>query len=188
MRVAPRGLGARIAAAVEIVAARDSRQPDKLMAAEEEVLSGKRKRTAKKPEEGGAEVRGGGKARAPPAAYLGRLCRVKAADQGGWEPFRILAYKSKDKLTIELGSAETEDEVVTRTIELREHTLYVHSDGGVGWGPEADADEATVNDPETFVPLLLFTHVGKADAESQGRLLAYSPASGKHAQLVRGRQ
>ena len=56
------------------------------MAAEEEVLSGKRKRTAKKPEEGGAEVRGGGKARAPPTAYLGRLCRVKAADQGGWEP------------------------------------------------------------------------------------------------------
>ena len=98
--------------------------------------------------------------------------------------------RSKDKLTIELGSAETEDDVVTRTIELRDHTLYVQSDppGGVGWGPEADADEATVNDPETFVPLLLFTHFGKADAEAQGRLLAYSPASGKHAQLVRGRQ
>ena len=158
------------------------------MAAEEEVLSGKRKRTAKKPEEGGPEVRGVGKVRALPSAYRGRLCRVKAADQGGWEPFRIL--RSKDKLTIELGSAETEDDVVTRTIELRDHTLYVQSDppGGVGWGPEADADEATVNDPETFVPLLLFTHFGKADAESQGRLLAYSPASGKHAQLVRGRQ
>ena len=41
-------------------------------------------------------------------------------------------------------------------------------------------DEATANDPETFVPLLLFTHVGKADAESQGRLLAYSPDSGRH--------
>ena len=27
-----------------------------------------------------------------------------------------------------------------------------------------------------------------AAAEAQGRLLAYSPASGKHAQLVRGRQ
>ena len=155
------------------------------MAAEEEVLYGKRKRTAKKPEDGGPEARGGGKVRALPNAYLGRLCRVKAADQGGWEPFRILAY-SKDKLSIKLGSAETEDEVVTRTIELRDHTLYVQSDGGVGWGPEADADEATVNDPETFVPLLLFKHVGKADDESRGRLLAYSPASGKHAQLVTG--
>ena len=150
------------------------------MAAEEEVLSGKRKRTAKKPEEGGPEVRGVGKVRALPSAYRGRLCRVKAADQGGWEPFRILAYKGKDKQTIELGSAESGDEVVTRTIELRDHSLYVLSDGGVGWGPEADADEATANDPETFVPLLLFTHVGKADAESQGRLLAYSPDSGRH--------
>lgn len=150
------------------------------MEAVEENLPSKRQRKAKTAEEGAPEARGGGKGRTPLAAYLGRLCRVKVADQGGWEPFRILAYKGKDKQTIELGSAESGDEVVTRTIELRDHSLYVLSDGGVGWGPEADADEATANDPETFVPLLLFTHVGKADAESQGRLLAYSPDSGRH--------
>eukprot|EP00964_Phaeocystis_antarctica_P134639 scaffold98900_cov66-Phaeocystis_antarctica.AAC.5 len=158
------------------------------MAAVEEDLPSKRQRKAKKTEDGGPEGRGSGKGRAPLAAYLGRLCRVKMADQGEWEPFRIVAYKGKDKQTIELGSAESEDEVVTRTIELRDHSLYVHSDGGVGWGPEADADEATANDPETFVPLLLFTHVGRADAESQGRLLAYSPDSGKHPWLVRRRR
>ena len=158
------------------------------MAAVEEDLPSKRQRKAKKTEDGGPEGRGSGKGRAPLAPkYLGRLCRVKMADQGEWEPFRIVAYKGKDKQTIELGSAESEDEVVTRTIELRDHSLYVHSDGGVGWGPEADADEATANDPETFVPLLLFTHVGRADAESQGRLLAYSPDSGKHPWLVRRR-
>ena len=147
------------------------------MAEVEDNLPSKRPRKSRKAEDGAQESQGGGKGRAPLAAYLKRLCRVKAADQGEWEPFRILAYKGKDKQTIELGSAETEDEVVIRTIELRDHSLYVHID--VGWGPEADADEATADDLETFVPLLLFTHAGRADAESRGRLLAYSPHSGK---------
>ena len=162
------------------------------MAAVEDNLPSKRQRKSRKTDAGGPEGRGGSKGRAPLAAYIGRLCRVKVADQEEWEPFRILAYKGKDKQTIELGSAESEGEVVgevvTRTIELRDHSLYVHIDGGVGWGPEADADEATANDPETFVPLLLFTHVGRADAESQGRLLAYSPHSSKQPWLVRRRQ
>ena len=152
--------------------------------AAEEILSSKRQRKSRKTEDGGHEGQGGSKARAPSATYLRRLCRVRAVGQEGeWEPFRILAYRGRDKQTTELGSAETEDEVAIRTIELRDHSLYAHID--VGWGPEPDADASTADDQETFVPLLLFTHAGRADPESRGRLLAFSPHSGKQPCRVR---
>lgn len=143
-------------------------------------MDGKRPRKKAKTDGAGESSGGGGGKRAPKLAYLGRLCRVKAAEEAEWQAFRVLAYKGRDKQTIELGNPETEDDAVTRSIELRDHTLYVLVD--VAWGPESDADEATADDPETFVPLLLFEPAGKPDADARGRMLAYSPHSGKHPQ------
>ena len=125
------------------------------------------------------------KARAPALAHLGRVCRIREVTSADhkWEAYRVLAYKGKDKQTIELGNALAEDEQVVRSIELRDYSLHVLAE--IGWGPEpVDGEVADGADPETFVPLLLFTAAGRAEPEARGRLLAHSPHSDKHSRRV----
>lgn len=132
-----------------------------------------------------AVVQGGPKARAPAAAYIGRVCRIRevTSAEHKWEAYRVLAYKGRDKQTIELGNALAEDEQVVRSIELRDYSLQVLTE--IGWGPEpVDGEVADGADPETFVPLLLFTAAGRAEPEARGRLLAHSPHSDKQSRRV----
>lgn len=127
----------------------------------------------------------GPKARAPALAYLGRVCRIRevTSAEHKWEAYRVLAYKGRDKQTIELGHALADDEQVVRSIELRDYSLQVLTE--IGWGPEpVDGEVADGADPETFVPLLLFTAAGRAEPEARGRLLAHSPHSDKQSQRV----
>ena len=60
---------------------------------------------------------------------------------------------------------------------------------GGEWVPAASGERLVNKNPaDTREEVASYAMGGRADAEAQGRFLAYSPASGKHAQLVRGRQ